>query len=406
MGMFSLLRSLPTKPVSDALLELFFVAVWPLSSFLHPPTLQADYDQFWDWCRNSDTAFPSEKLRDDPTLICLLFAVLFCGASAAPAASWTYSNLQGLQKETTVSQLQLAYMKSRSLCQHLEHPTLNTLISSLLTRPFLERPLDPMRNLLHVSTTIRIAQMMGLHRESAWSMLNPVDRGIRRRVWWHIVWLDVQSSISTGLSLCCGTETLEAVRMVDLNDEEANNLRGDISLPNDSMDGGQSVAIIYAIGRFQMARLQARIVAHLQSPQGPTEEGFGKLVADAKQLLQKMNSLIALVSTQGFPEKGYISSRLANVSPFTHPSFYKDDASQPTVFAAWTRIMLTLMKFELAILLRKPFLVPPDSENPQSRKSWTRYEIGSFFRVYHCYRRISCCWYKCALQPERTPSLS
>ena len=48
MGMFNLLRSLPTKPVSDVLLESLFVAVWPLSSLLHPPTLQADYDQFWD----------------------------------------------------------------------------------------------------------------------------------------------------------------------------------------------------------------------------------------------------------------------------------------------------------------------------------------------------------------------
>ena len=183
MGMFNLLRSLPTKPVSDALLESFFVAVWPLSSLLHPRIFQADYDQFWDWCRNSDSTLPSEKLRDDPTLICLLFAVLYCGASAAPAASWTYSNLQGLQKETTVSHLQLAYMTSLSLCQHQDHPTLNTLISTLLTRPFLDRPLDPVRNLLHVSTTVRIAQMMGLHREKAWSPLNLVDREIRRRVW-------------------------------------------------------------------------------------------------------------------------------------------------------------------------------------------------------------------------------
>lgn len=162
--------------------------------------------------------------------------------------------------------------------------------------------------------------------------------------------------------------------MVDSDDEETSDLPGGITPPSDSMAGGQSVAIIYAIGRFQMARLQARIVAHLQSSQGPTEEGFGELVADAKQLLQKMNSLIARVSTQGVPERGYISSRLANASPSTHPSLYKDDASQPTVFAAWTRIMLTLLKFELAILLRKPFLVPPDNANPQSRKSWTRYE--------------------------------
>lgn len=372
MGMFNLLRSLPTKSVSDTLLESFFVAVWPLSPLIHPPTLQADYDQFWDWCRNSENSLPSEKLRDDPTLICLLFAVLYCGASAAPAASWSFSNLQGLQKETTVSHLKLAYTTSLSLCQHQDHPTLNTLISTLLTRPFLDRPLDAMRNLVYVSTTVRIAQMMGLHRERVGSTLSPVDRGVRRRVWWHIVWLDVQSSISTGLNLCCGTDVLEAGGILDSEDEEMADIPGGLSPSNDFVAGGQSVAKIYAIGRFQMARLQARIVAHLQGPQGPTEEGFGELVADSKQLLQKINSLIALVSTQGIPERGYISSRLANASPFTHPSLYKDDASQPTVFAAWTRIMFTLLKFELAILLRKPFLPPPDSKNPQSRNSWTR----------------------------------
>ncbi|KAJ5490653.1 hypothetical protein N7453_011478 [Penicillium expansum] len=384
MGMFNLLRSLPTKPVSDALLGTFFLAVWPLVPLLHPPSLQADYDEFWDWCRNSESAIPSAKLRDDPTFICLLFAVLYCGASAAPAATWTYPNLPGLQKETTATHLKSAYTTSLSLCQHLEHPTLNTLVSTLLTTPFLDRPFEPMCSLVHVSTTVRIAQTMGLHREGIWSALSDVDKEIRRRIWWHIVWLDVQSSISTGLTLCCGNEALDAVRMVNPHREGSSDIPAGLSPRTDTVTNGPSVAILYAIGRYQTARLQAKIVAHLQSAQGPTQDEFGELITDAKELLRKIDSLIARIPTQGIPERGYIPSRLANASPSTHPSLYKDDTSQPTVFAVWTRIMLTLLKSETAILLQKPFLPPPDSTNAQSRKSWTSMAqlCVNYLRIY------------------------
>ncbi|EKV11526.1 hypothetical protein PDIG_49690 [Penicillium digitatum PHI26] len=384
VGMFNLLRSLPTKPVSDALLEAFFLAVWPLVPLVHPPSLQTDYDVFWDWCRNSESALPSAELRDDPTFICLLFAVLYCGASAAPAASWTDTNLQGLQKETTVSHLKSAYMTSLSLCQHMEHPTSNTLVANLLTTPFMDRPFEPMLRMIHVSTTVRIAQTMGLHREGTWSALSDVDKEIRRRIWWHIVWLDVQSSISTGLTPCCESEAWEAVSMVDSHCEGSSDIPTRLSPRTDSVTNRPSVAILYAIGRYQTARLQARILAHLQSAQAPILAGFGELVTDAKELLRKIDALIARIPTQGIPERGYIPSRLANASPSTHPSLYKDDASQPTVFAAWTRIMLTLLKSETAILLQKPFLPPPDSSDAQSRKSWTSMAqlCVNYLRIY------------------------
>lgn len=174
--------------------------------------------------------------------------------------------------------------------------------------------------------------------------------------------------------------------MVDTHREESSDIPAGRSPSTDPVTNGPSVAILYAIGRFQTARLQARVVAHLQSAQGPTHDGFAELVTDAKELIRKIDSLIARVPTQGIPERGYIPSRLANASPSTHPSLYKDDTSQPTVFAAWTRIMLTLMKSETSILLQKPFLGPPDNTNAQSRKSWTRYELfGPIYCPYPAY---------------------
>ncbi|KAJ5894561.1 hypothetical protein N7495_006252 [Penicillium taxi] len=344
MGMFNLLRSLPTKPVADTLLKMFFIAVWPILPLLHPPDLQEEY------CRNSEKSLPSKNLLDDPTFICLLFAVLYCGASATPAARWMQANLEGLQKSTTVSQLKSAYTTSLYMCQHLEHPTMNTLTSTLLTSPFMDRPIESLCNLVQVSTTLRIAQTMGLHREGLWSALSPIDQEIRRRVWWHIIWLDVQSSVSTGLAPCCGNEALDSVRMVGTYNEGTSD-HPDYLTPSDPVSNGQSVAILFAIGRYEAASIQARVISYLQSVKGPTHNGFKDLITDSKQLMQKIDSLIARIPTQGIPERGYIPSLLANLSPYTHPFLYNDDSNQPNVFAACARIMLTLLKFEIAILL-------------------------------------------------------
>lgn len=374
--MFNLLRSLPTKPVSDTFLDVFFFAVWPLSPLVHSPTLRADYDRFWDWCRNSNRALPPEKIRDDPTFLCLLFAILYSGACAAPPANWTCGGLQSLRKETTIAHLKSAYTTSMSLCQHLEHPTLNTLVSTLLTAPFLDRHVEPMRIMVSISTTIRIAQSMGLHQEGSWSSsLSPVDREIRRRAWWYIIGLDVQSSICTGLPPCCAPEALDIVSMIaDTRDEDISDLSGHFSPDLVPGPSEQSIAVILAIARAETARVQSKIVSRLQTGRHLAHTEFTELVTLAEKLQQKIDRLIARVPSQGIPEKGFIPSRLAKASPITHPALYKDDSTHPTVFAAWTRIMLILLKLEVAILLQKPFLPAPDSADPESCRAWTRYE--------------------------------
>jgi hypothetical protein len=161
--------------------------------------------------------------------------------------------------------------------------------------------------------------------------------------------------------------------MADTRDEDIGDLPVSLSLSPDTLASKQSVAIVFAIGCSETARLQSRIVASLQSGQAVTQNGLKELVTAAKALQHKIDTLIARIPSQGIPEKGFISSRVANASPYSHPSLYKDDATKPTVFAAWTRIMLTLLKFDIAILLQRPLLPPPDSSDAQSFKTWTRY---------------------------------
>lgn len=372
----NLLKSLPPKPICDIFLQVFFVTVWSLTPLVHPTTLRTDYDEFWEWCRNSETAMPPVKIVDNPTFVCLLFAIIFCGASAASAATWTLPLLQTLQMETITNHLKSAYTASLSMCQYLEHPTFNTLVSTLLTEPFMDRPSEPIQNQLSLSTTVRIAQTMGLHCESTWSALDPVTREMRRRVWWHIVALDVKSSISTGLPLCCGKDMQERVSMITFTrDEEIGDISSTSSPPAESLKLGESAAMIYAIGRYETARLESKIVISLQNAQGLKHKDFSELVTATKQLHQRLDDLIAKIPTEGFPARGFIPSSWKKASPQTHPALYKDDTTKPTVFAAWVRIMLTLLKFEVAILMQKPILQTRKREKPHELRIWMRYVI-------------------------------
>lgn len=315
------------------------------------------------------------KIVDNPTFVCLLFAILFCGASAAPTVMWTSASLQNLRKETIANHLKSAYTASLSMCRHIEHPTFNTLVSTLLTRPFVDHPSEPMQNLLSLGTTVRIAQTMGLHSESTWPGLDPITLELRRRVWWHIVWLDVQSSVSTGLPLCCGEVKQDEVSIITLSlHENISNCYSIPSPPAEFLKSGESAAMIYAIGRYEVARLESKIVTSLQNEHGLIGEGLRGITA-IKQLHQKLDVLIAKIPTEGFPGRGFIPSSWEKASPLTHPSLYKDDTTKPTIFAAWVRIMLTLLKFEVIILVQKPILQSRTHEKSHELRTWMRYVI-------------------------------
>jgi hypothetical protein len=135
----------------------------------------------------------------------------------------------------------------------------------------------------------------------------------------------------------------------------------------------QSIAIMFAIGCAETARLSSKIIAHLQSGWGLTRDEFAELVTAAKEHQEKIDALICRIPSQGIPERGFIPSRLTNTSPSTHSALYRDDATEPTVLGAWMRAVLTLLKFDVAILLHKSFLSAPNGSNLEACKAWTRY---------------------------------
>ena len=319
LGLAGLLTTLPNKVVCDALLQSFSISIHHIHPLIHLPTFRSDYNNFWQWCRNSDISQPDNKLLGDPTFLCLLFSVLYCGATVCPPVIWMADNrLKDLAKESTMEQLRETYFTSLSMCQHLQHPTLSTLVSSLLAHSCSRSDETYFEDLRLVGMNSRIAQSMGLHRDGSSFGLDTITSELRRRVWWHIVWLDVETSMLHGSQPCCSSyEAENNVKMVSEIRDEDNFMMTNSLVPRDlpPSPSATSVAMLLAIGRFETTRFKQFLVNSLHSARDLGQALFDKLVSAAKSLQMKLDKLMTRIPTQGIPETGFIPSRLANATP-------------------------------------------------------------------------------------------
>lgn len=379
--MAKLLKLLPTRPVCDVLLRSFLVGIRPIHPLIHVPTFRKNYDGFWHWCRNKTTLLPDEKLLEDPTFFALLFAVLYCGAIAAPPSLWSATALQELNRDTLIEQLRSSHHTALRVCQHLRRPTFNTLVASLLGNSCAEPDDEQVERLAFVSMVVRMAQSMGLHRGGTAYHLDAVTLEMRRRVWWHIVWLDVQASAMNGLRTCCGStdSSLDSEMVSGLGDEELSELCAeDPSLWPARLTGATSASMLFAIGRYEAARVKQTIINHLSGPGQPAQAQIASMISAVERLHSKIDALTARLPVKGIPERGFVPSRLKHASPLTHERLYGDHLSEPTVLTSWIRIMLTMQKSEVAILLQKSFLGRADTTDEQERRMWNRYAVLIF----------------------------
>lgn len=375
LGLAELLTTLPQKEVCDALLQSFLISVYPIHPLIHSPTFQTDYNNFWQWCRNSDISQPDNKLLGDPTFLCLLFSVLYCGATVSPLAMWMADTFQDVEKNSTVERLRKTYSTSLSMCQYPQHPTFYALVSSLLVHTCSRLDAEPFEDSKFVGMVLRLAQNMGLHRDGSSFGLDNITSELRRRVWWHIVWLDVHTSILHGSQLCCSSNQAENnVKMIsEARDEDISmmtNGLGSRGLP--PSPSATSITMLLATGRFETARFKHFLVNELDTARDLGKTQFGRIFGAAKRVQTQLDQLIARVPTQGIRETGFIPSRLANASPLTHEWLYSDGAGQATVWSSWAKNMLIMLRTEVAILVQKPFLVRADSKSKQQQKMWNR----------------------------------
>lgn len=263
------------------------------------------------------------------------------------------SVLGGLDPKKAITQFKNACSDSLSACRYLEHPTLNTLVGSILLHTFKQTE-SSTQDALFIATTIRLAQGMGLHRENNLPDLDSTKEQ-RRQIWWHLVWLDIQTSLANGLPTCLADNPLDVVQMISAPD----------SSPTD----------LLAVGRYEAARLQNKLIYHFQNATSRTGgqislQKVTELVDAGKSLGRLLDSLIARIPASQNVED-ILPVNLKEASPKTHHALYQDKCKSPSVIGALARTSLLLLKLEVTIMMRKMLLGPPDSISHDV--SWNRY---------------------------------
>lgn len=372
VALTNLLSLLPSRLVCNTLLYSFLIGIRSVYPLIHVPSFRADYDEFWHCHTRSDSPLQNSKLANDPTFLCVIFSVLYCGAATSPPMFWGDGPLQSVAKEAILEQLHNASSLSLKAVQHLRHPTIHSLVALLLRHSCLKQGRDSNHDSSFVSTAVRTAQSMGLHLEPSKLGLDVIDCEMRRRVWWHILWLDLQNSIFTGLPLCFQHDDAQNHAQM-VGEAQDKDIRG--PTPNETATPSTaacSASMLFAIGRFETARFERLLVDHLDNAEGVDTEALIKIESSYSKLQLEIDTLIARIPARGIPEKGLIPSRLANASPLSQRELYTDHLHEATVFTSWTRIMLTMLQTEAAILFQRVFVEGGKAKTERDQRKWDR----------------------------------
>lgn len=121
----------------------------------------------------------------------LICAVLYAASSTSPESSHT------CHAPTFLSLFQ-DLTRQLEFCDYfIASPSIPLLQGYIIFHTFRACHLAPFAAFGFLPQAIRFAQMLGLHQDQ--EGLHRSERELRRRTWWHLVFLDVEASVSNGL---------------------------------------------------------------------------------------------------------------------------------------------------------------------------------------------------------------
>lgn len=371
-GFKSLLRSLPSKKLCDVLIQSFLLGVRPLLPLVHGPTLQAEYDSFWVRYNNNELQTQPNNYLVDASFLCLLWSVLYCGAVAASPSLLAKASIHVRHTAALLLRLRTKLNESLSLCKYTKLPTLNGLIASILARECDSEVDEILTAPDFVTQAMQAAKLLGLHSEEVIAMAyGEVEGEIARRVWYHIIYLEVLATLTSGSSLShSSNEELYTTKIPQESHDTSLGL-GRANLDSSGKNAHSSSAMLLSIGRYEMTRMMRKVVEQCYSNRIPSKEDMRNLIAELEQFQGRIDVLIGRLKVRGIPEHGHISSQLLKADPLIHKRLYEDNPHDETVFNAFARIVLCMMKHHVLIFFNRQFLTR--TSDHQTSTIWSKY---------------------------------
>ena len=177
-----IMQSLPPYEDCWRLYQAFKFRVHPIVPIVHLPTLEKLAVEFWN-------DFPFSMHGDT---LALLLAVTYCGLISV-------ADEQYIDLSASLHRSYNKLMRSYDFPADITKSTVPRLQSYILINTCRASQTEPLASFGFLPSAVRIAQALKLHVEKKSS--SDVDLEVRRRIWWHLIYLDMEASLLSGLPI-------------------------------------------------------------------------------------------------------------------------------------------------------------------------------------------------------------
>ena len=317
----NLLTGMPTERQSHILFRCWLSGVHGPMPMVYPPKVLQLYEQFWDWYKNKRESGEPIPSMD---FLSFLYAIWYAGSVSI--------SIRGLKEwfpGAKRAALSAGFHDQITRCLvSANFPRIASIpsLSAFLTLTIITaKEEEPLTSSLFAGMALRVAQMLGLHREPTLFDFEPWEVESRRRLWWHVVMCDTMISVSSGLPPLI-TDGYWDVKMVsevkDIKIETPEGIEYEAAVRSgkrarDNPDEPTarkrpsmvSVHNIVLRGRFIMALGVRRLLRIHLGTTPVTRKDMDEVRNILAEVEGDLNAIISRIPTKGIPEMGFTPDR-------------------------------------------------------------------------------------------------
>lgn len=211
---------IPDRKQCDALFEAYASYFHPVVPLTHIPTLRKDYELLWDLRQSRE---PASQLQT----VTLILAALYAGAVVC-----LHLSLTDAFPGTDIERVAIDIYQEAINALHAEHfprvPTVASLSAYMILQGTWMRDEEPLTTCSFVGVTVRVAQMLGLHKDPSHFKITigPIQAEIQRRVWWQVFHCDVLVAMASGLPPLIERNSWDTMTVSDLYEDKIGTWEG------------------------------------------------------------------------------------------------------------------------------------------------------------------------------------
>jgi len=414
-------RHVPSNSQSNVLIRCWLSGVHPLLPILIPTEIQKMHETFWS--QYDLNAADTLGFRDLGSAA-LMYAVWYAGSLSL--------SLEGFKRwfpGTTRAKLSARLHDQVVFALHLadfsRNTTLHTLAAFIIICSLPTSEEDPTQASLYLQLIVRLSLTMGLHREPTLFNMPVAEEGMRRRLWWHVIQLDVSQVVASGYPSLV-SEAFCDTRIIcedhdALTDKDTPDADSETASKHNSSNGGSppSQGSVWESYRTfsHVARAKSilscafrSVVSIHMSARALANSDMAEMKRIMNSASEQVNYIIKQIPSKGLPELGFTPSgpkqksqrvldrelSMADPITFSELGHYTDLAGDPdTTLAAtyfyrsrraaynkWARINLSMMNDKLHCVAYAPFLKNTKSKLWNVGRQCALHNCHSFLRKF------------------------